>query len=426
MIALPEEFGKRMRERLQGDFPAFLRSYETPPVRGLRVNPLKISREAFLRLSPYPLTPVPWEANGFYLEDGKAGSHVYHSAGLYYMQEPSAMCAVPLLDVKEGERVLDLCAAPGGKTTQIAAALNGKGILIANEYEYSRAKILSSNLERLGVTNAAAVSESAEQLLKIYPEYFDKILVDAPCSGEGMFKKEAAAIPEWSVAQVKGCALRQKAILDAAAGMLAADGKMVYSTCTFSPEEDEEQVENFLKAHPEFTLLKEELLLPHEVRGEGHFAAVLQKVSGGKGSKKPFPAKKNSEAERAFRAFAKDFFVNPPECEMHTLADGRMYAIPVGMPVLPPIIVRAGVELGEWDGRRFKPAHCLAMSLKQGQAREAALSREECEKYLRGEVIPCDLENGWYVATVAGFPLGLQKAVNGVLKNHLPKGLRRQ
>lgn len=424
MIALPEEFVIRMRERLKEDFPAFLRSYETPSVRGLRVNPLKISREEFLSRSPYPLTPVAWEENGFYLEEGKAGAHPFHAAGLYYMQEPSAMCAVPMLGVKAGERVLDLCAAPGGKATQIAAALNGTGILIANEYEFSRAKILSSNLERLGVKNAAVVSESSRRLAAKYPAYFDKILVDAPCSGEGMFKKEAMAIPEWSLQNVKRCAARQRDILDSAAQMLSVGGTLVYSTCTFSPEEDEEQVETFLKEHREFSLLRTELLLPHEVRGEGHFAAALQKNEGERRGKKPFPTARNGAAERAFAEFSKEFFPSPHEYEICILRDGRLFAIPEGLPELPERILRAGVELGEWDGRTFKPAHCLALSLHRGEARERELG-EDWERYLRGEALPASGKNGWVAVTYCGFPLGLGKIVNGVLKNHYPKGLRR-
>lgn len=235
---LPVEFMRRMEERLGEQFPAFLRSYGFPARRAIRVNTLKIPREEFERVSPFALERVPWEENGYYVREEKAGAHAYHFAGLYYSQEPSAMCAAPLLGAERGERVLDLCAAPGGKTTQLAQALGGEGILVANEYVFDRAKILSQNVERLGVKNCAVVSADTEKLARAFPEYFDKILVDAPCSGEGMFKKEPSALTEWSEENVRRCALRQSGILDDAAEMLKAGGRLVYSTCTFSEEEN--------------------------------------------------------------------------------------------------------------------------------------------------------------------------------------------
>ena len=262
-VYLPQAFINRMKERLGEKFPAFLQSYENPPYKGLRVNTLKISKEEFLKISPFVLEQIAWAENGFYITEEKAGGDVYHFAGLYYLQEPSAMCAVPLLDVRPGDRVLDLCAAPGGKTTQIASAMQGEGVLITNEIDIARAKILSQNVERMGIRNSAVLCHSPQQLAERFTSFFDKILVDAPCSGEGLFKKESNAIPEWSENNVKRCALRQKGILDCAAEMLAGGRRMVYSTCTFAEEEDEWQIEDFLKRHPEVELLEIQKLLDY-------------------------------------------------------------------------------------------------------------------------------------------------------------------
>ena len=274
---LPAEYLDRMQKRLGEGFPAFLRAMEQPPLRGVRANTLKLSPAAFADLFPHAGDPVPWEKAGFYTDAERLGAFPAHHAGLFYAQEPSAMCAAPLLDARPEERVLDLCAAPGGKTTQLAAAMGGGGVLIANEYVYDRARILSQNVERLGVKNCAVVSADPAALARRFPAYFDKILVDAPCSGEGMFRKDENAIAEWSEENVSRCAVRQAAILDEAAAMLRGGGRLVYSTCTFERAENEGQIEAFLARHAEFTLIGEEMLFPHEVRGEGHFAALLEK-----------------------------------------------------------------------------------------------------------------------------------------------------
>lgn len=414
-----------MKERLGDEFPAFLRSYETPPLKGLRTNTLKISKEEFLKISPFALEQIPWEENGFYVTEEKAGGDVFHFAGLYYLQEPSAMCAAPLLKATPRERVLDLCAAPGGKTTQLAASLQGEGVLIANEIVPDRARILSQNVERMGIRNCAVASASPQQLAEKFPEYFDKILVDAPCSGEGMFKKEANAIPEWSEENVTRCAKRQSGILDEAAKMLGVGGRLVYSTCTFADEEDDGQIEDFLKRHSEFELVESRTLYPHEVKGEGHFAAVLYKRNGARAGAKPFSIKRNSAANKAFQNFAEDFFVELPQGEITTLPDGRMYLVPQGMLDFGNLrLLRLGVELGEWDGKLFKPAHALATALGAKAKRQVKLTREEAVGYLHGETLEAEIANGWCVVCVDEYPLGLGKAVNGVVKNHFPKGLR--
>ncbi len=463
---LPKAFLNRMKERLGEDFPAFLASYEHSPHKGLRVNTLKISAEEFIRRAPFPLGErIGDDPACMYIGEEKPGADPYHFAGLYYVQEPSAMTVGSMAaDLNKG-RVLDLCAAPGGKTTHIAAQMAGEGILVANEVNYARAKILLQNVERMGIANCAVVSAKPETLAARFPSYFDLVLVDAPCSGEGMFKKEENAIPEWSEENVARCAARQRGILDDAAQTVADGGQLLYSTCTFAEEEDEWQVEDFLKRHPEFALVAMRKLYPHTFRGEGHFCALLEKnpasvgascpplapvgascpppapvgascpppaPGGGVGvrvrprsSFKPFPLQKNAQAERAFRAFAEDFFLTPPKGDITTLADGRMYLVPAGMPDLSGTsLLRLGVELGEWDGKIFKPAHALAMAFGKDARRKVHFSREEAKKYLRGETAEAEIGEGWCVVCVEEFPLGIGKCVNGVVKNHLPKALR--
>ena len=420
---LPQEFLTRMQKRLGTAYPAFLRCYDAPPVRGVRANLLKCSAQAFKDLAPFADESVPWAEGGFYTASEKLGHMPAHHAGLFYVQEPSAMCAAPLLDAKPGERVLDLCAAPGGKTTQLAAAMRGEGVLVANEYIYDRARILSQNVERLGVKNCAVISADTAALAKKLPAYFDKILVDAPCSGEGMFRKDAGAIAEWSEENVERCISRQREILDNAAEMLAGGGSLVYSTCTFETGENEEQIAQFLARHPDFVLKEQHLLLPHEVRGEGHFAALLQKTQGDRLDAPAFPHTCPRAAERAWTEFAQEFFLKVPEGTL-TAAGERLYLLPQGLPALAGNVLRAGLELGSFDGKRFTPAHALAMAAKEGDVRLTfALSDADCVRWLRGETLPCE-GKGWGIVTWRSYPLGLCKAAGGTLKNHYPKGLR--
>lgn len=425
-MTLPDGFLQRMKSRLGEEFPAFFNSYGQPALRGLRVNALKIGAEEFLRRAPFPLGDrIEWEPNGFYLTQEKAGGDPYHFAGLYYLQEPSAMCAVPLLaeGLPAGARVLDLCAAPGGKTTQIASAMGGDGILVSNEVDFSRAKILAENVVRSGIKNCAVTSADAGALAQRFPDYFDAVLVDAPCSGEGMFRKEPSAVASWSAENVAGCALRQRAILDNAADMVRCGGTLVYSTCTFAEEEDEIQVDEFLKRRPDFTLERTVKLYPHRVAGEGHFAARFKRTGGGVREAKPFPIKQNGAAQRVFSAFCKGF-MKEPETPVCVLADGRVYLIPQGLPALNVRTLLAGVRAGEWDGKLFKPAHALAVSYPSRDFYNyLSLSREECLAYLHGEQLSATL-NGWCVVGVEEFPLGLGKGSGGAVKNHFPKSLR--
>lgn len=425
MVELPQDFINRMRAQLNIQSEEFFSSYNRPAEKGIRVNTLKISDKDFAEISPFELESVPWESDGFYISDEKPGKCILHAAGLYYVQEPSAMCAVPLLNVKEGERVLDLCSAPGGKGTQLAQNMNGKGILVTNEINFSRAKILSHNIERFGVKNAVVTCADPKKLSETFIGWFDKILVDAPCSGEGMFKKEPNAIPEWSVENVKRCAERQNEILSCAQRMLKVGGKMVYSTCTFSSEEDEWQVENFLLRYPEFKLLKTEKLYPHKVRGEGHFAALMQKNDGEDSEELSLlkPLVKDKTAINAYREFEaktlKTTFKN-----IHQV-NSNLYALPDNMPDLPIQTLRAGVHLGEITGGRFQPSHSLAMCLAKSEVNCVEVDEQIAIKYLSGLTFDCSENlNGWFAVTFKGYPIGWCKCVNGTAKNHLPKGLR--
>lgn len=287
---LPPDFLWRMKEQLGDEFEDFYACYQGEPYRALRLNPLKGDRAEMLKrfcnregsfAEDFHLTPVSWEETGFYYEaKDSPGKSPYHDAGVYYIQEPSAMYPATRLDVDEsGLKVLDLCAAPGGKSTQIAAKMNGQGILFSNEIHPVRARILSENIERMGIRNALVLNETPERLAERFPCYFDRILVDAPCSGEGMFQKNEIAVSEWSLENVELCARRQTEILKSASKMLAFGGRMVYSTCTFSKEENESVIEEFLGRHPEFALIEAKRLYPHRIKGEGHFAAVLEKRS---------------------------------------------------------------------------------------------------------------------------------------------------
>ena len=429
MINLPEKFIENMKKQLPAnEWEAFFAVYENKPYKGVRLNPLKGGR---YELSDILGEQIPWEENGFYTSIEKLGASPFHFAGLFYSQEPSAMSAAPLLNVQAGERVLDLCSAPGGKGTQLACAMDGKGLIVLNEPVLSRAKILSGNVERMGVKNAVVTCETPEKLAKIFENYFDKILVDAPCSGEGMFRKNTEeALGEWSEENVALCAARQKRILTEAVKMLKVGGKLVYSTCTFAPQEDEAQAAWLVSEYPQMRLLSQEKLYPHKIKGEGHFVALFEKCGGETNARvkkmKPFISK---ESERAFRAFEKECLQDLPFSHLHE-AGGVLYALPdhvfdfKGLSVL-----RAGLRLGEVKNGRLEPSHSLALASQKAEWKNAVdLSPTDprLEKYLRGETIDDPIaKNGWCVVCVAGFPIGLGKVVNGVVKNHIPKGLRK-
>lgn len=425
----PVEFLERMKKELGENFAEFLKSYDLPPEKGIRVNTLKISAVEFEKISPLTLDgEVPWEERGYYIKDtGGAGRTIEHAAGLYYVQEPSAMAPVKKLEIKRGERVLDLCAAPGGKATQIAAYLQGEGVLVANEPDFKRCQILESNIERLGVKNCIVTCCKPKALAEYFEGYFDKILVDAPCSGEGMFRKEENAVTEWSPKNVEMCALRQKEILKEAYKMLAGGGRMVYSTCTFARQEDEEQIESFLKAHTDIKLLEMRKLYPHEVRGEGHFYAVLEK-QGKERAELKSPIKCDKLLEKLYREWEKGALkiTVPYLFQRGTCLYGLFSPLPVPPQSCDISVKQAGVLLGRasGDGKRFEISHTLAMCLTKDEAKCVEVDRDTALKYLRGLTFECESSNGWRLVICSGFPLGWCKVVNGIAKNHLPKGLR--
>ena len=428
---LPEEFLKRIERQLGEEYPAFLESLERPRAVALRFNPLKGQHPQL----PFVEENVPWEEKGYYYDiESRPGLHPYHEAGVYYLQEASAMAPVALLQPNPKERVCDLCAAPGGKTTQIAGRMAGEGFLLCNEIHPKRAKILSRNIERLGVANALVTNEHPEKLSAHYEEYFDKVLIDAPCSGEGMFRKEEAAVTDWSVDTVQMCARRQAEILESGAKLLRPGGRLVYSTCTFAPEENEETVEGFLARHPEFSLEAVEnpwfvcvkpglyRLWPHKLRGEGHFAAVLRKAGDADAE---VPEGKAEKLPAQWQSFAKELEISLP-AGYPVLFGQSLYWAPPEMPDLRGIkVLRPGLELGQCQKDRFTPAHALALWLKNAKNTvDFPADSQEIQKYLHGETLPANVK-GWCLVTVDGYSIGWAKGDGKVLKNHYPKGLRR-
>ena len=428
---LPTEFLRRMEQQLGEEYPAYLESLERPRAVALRFNPLKGTAPDL----GFVQQQVPWEQMGHYYDPAaRPGLHPYHEAGVYYLQEASAMAPVALLDPKPGERVCDLCAAPGGKSTQIAGKLLGQGFLLCNEIEPKRARVLSQNIERMGIANALVTNEHPENLAKRLPGFFDKVLVDAPCSGEGMFRKEEAAVTGWSQEYVLLCARRQSAILETAAALLRSGGRLVYSTCTFAPEENEGVIAAFLAAHPEFepeeisapwftkTGVGQFRLWPHKLRGEGHFAAVLRKKGEESCEGSLCPAQKLPEQ---WVKFAKELGICLPVGKA-VLFGTTLYWAPVDMPELKSLkVLRPGLQLGEVKKDRFEPAHALALWLKdcKNTLNLSAHSRE-VKDYLHGEVLSAEVK-GWCRVAVEGYSMGWGKGDGRQLKNHYPKGLRR-
>lgn len=432
---LPTQWIEQLRPLLGSALPDFLHSYGTPPARGLRVRPgFQPPAESEER--------VPWAENAFYLSlSSTLGAHPLHEAGAYYLQEPSAMAAAAALHPRPGDRVLDLCAAPGGKSTQLAAYLQGKGLIVCNEPVLSRAQILSRNIERLGVPNAIVVSMLPEQLSSRWPGFFDRILVDAPCSGEGMFRRHPETRQEWNPASPAGCAQRQSHILRHAAMMLRPGGMLAYSTCTFNTVENEGVIEGFLREHPSFSLVPFSLpglpssggtlrLWPHQIRGEGHFVALLRKDEGE--ASLPPRKKKSSDAPiltppgkaeaAAAAAFLKEHCVLP--LSPNALFAGKIIQAPDIPPLQGVKVLRVGLQLGEMKGKVFVPDHAMALCCPSRCS--IALSEAEARRYQSGQTLSApDTLRGFCTPTLAGLALGWAKASDGQLKNHYPKGLRR-
>ena len=502
-MRLPEEFEKRMQAMLADEYDDFIQSFEGNPYKGLRLNPLKLKDKlpdmADRLAGMYKMTPVTWCETGFYYDDTlHPGSHPYHEAGLYYIQEPSAMLpgelagiVISRLTEERGYvRVLDMCAAPGGKATHIASAIGSAGILIANEPVASRAAILSQNIERMGISRCMVCSELPERLAGIFPGYFDVVITDVPCSGEGMFRKNETAIAEWSAENVKLCADRSQTIMEAAHTCLKSDGYMIYSTCTYEPEENEEAVAGFMASHPEYHIvnicdegrcedisrgcaewltsdasdrIRDELhstcrIWPHKAKGEGHFAAVLRKgdrsteetayighsakghdMTGDTDSQAKGLCIDRSVSHEAV-GYLNEFMDDALTDKGREFLSGRLFAFGSNLYIAPEDIAqatmikglrieRAGLHIGVIKKGRMEPAHSLVMALSPDMCKRSVDiggDSEAAVRYIAGESLPCDDGmKGYAAVTVDGYTIGWGKASGGILKNHYPKGIRR-
>lgn len=462
---LPEAFLLKMQELLGEEFGQYLESFKEEWKPGLRVNTLKLSPGELAELVPWNLEPVPWADNGFYYDgtlDGEVlrpSKHPAYYAGLYYLQEPSAMTPAAMLPVVPGDRVLDLCAAPGGKSTELASKLKGRGMLVSNDISYSRARALLKNLELAGAANICVTSEAPEKLAGVWPEFFDKILVDAPCSGEGMFRRDEDMVKDWNEKGPEYYVPIQRQILSQAAAMLRPGGYMLYSTCTFSVEEDEENVAYVLEEFPQMQLCCLDLdkvpgacggfglsgcmrLFPHRLKGEGHFLALMRKKGGDDGGKEILPPMDPGTAGKRVRAVEKekelDAFLRQSgtewDYERIVIHQDNAYYLPEGLAWnLPLRFLRTGLFLGELKKGRFEPSQALAMSMKAGQFPNTVSfpgGDSRVLRYLKGETISLEGDEGpvkgWCLAAMEGFPLGWAKGTGMSLKNKYYPGWRWQ
>lgn len=459
---LPEKYLIRMKRLLGEEFGAFLETYRSPARRGLRVNILKCGVDWFRGVFPCQISPSPFCAEGFYLHsDLKAGAEPLHHAGAYYMQEPSATAAVAALAPRPGERVLDVCAAPGGKSTQIAAALRGGGLLWSNEVVRRRAEILAQNIERCGVRNAVVSCAGAKTLGERLAVFFDAALVDAPCSGEGMFKKEPEAIPRWSEENIRFCAERQLEILLSAADTVKPGGRLLYSTCTFAPEENEVVIARFLCSRPDYELVEigglvsfgrpgfswdrvkefaqgfgsADLPFPLEYTrrifptdgGEGHFIALMRRRTAEGGRAEGYKYNLKDENSGKFRELYREIFTSVPYGVIQTIG-GTVRLLPEGLPDLKGLgVVSAGVAGAKARKDRLEPCHALFMAAKGGECKsilDLEYGDPRLTAFLKGEPVKAPGCAGWTAVAVEGVVTGYGKASGGILKNKYPKGLR--
>ena len=479
---LPIEFEKKMKAFLGNEWEEFLYSYDNNRFQALRFNTLKVGKnksveEEIAGIMDKLCIPmdkkVTWANDAYYYDEEKRpGKHPYHEMGLYYIQEPSAMSAAALLAPKPGMRVLDLCAAPGGKSTQLATYLGDSGLLVSNEINTQRSRILSQNIERMGIKNAIVTNEDSFVLASHFPSFFNAIQVDAPCSGEGMFRKLPEAIEQWSTENVAICAERQKEILDNAAVMLKPGGVIVYSTCTFSREENEDVVEHFLESHPDFTLEEMERFWPHKVDGEGHFVAKLvrrgsvnefdadyevceencNKVedTGLKADRKTKKNKNNKNRKNETKpALTKENMKLLSEFLDETVSEDmaawiknarlvmfgeQLYRLPdMEVDIKGLKVQRAGLHIGEFKKQRFEPSHSLALALKYSEAKNVVkltCDDPQTTGFFNGQSVmlsdgqAAECKKGWALVCVDGYPAGWGKVNGAQVKNHYPKGLR--
>ena len=457
---LPIEFENKMKAFLGNEWDDFLYSYDNNRFQALRFNTLKVqSPEERMRilkvLGISSDKRVSWANEAYYFDENvRPGKHPYHEMGLYYIQEPSAMSAAALLAPKPGMRVLDLCAAPGGKSTQLATYLGDSGLLVSNEINTQRSRILSQNIERMGIKNAIVTNEDSFVLASHFPGFFNAIQVDAPCSGEGMFRKLPEAIEQWSMENVAICAARQKEILDNAAVMLKPGGTIVYSTCTFSKEENEDVIEYFLEKHSDFTLEEMERFWPHKVDGEGHFVAKLvrrgsvdtgfksdrqtKKIKNNKNRKnetKPALTKENMKLLSEFldETISEDMAAWIKNSRLVMFGE-QLYRLPdMEVDIKGLKVQRAGLHIGEFKKQRFEPSHSLALALKLNDAKNVV--KLTCDNpqtigFFNGQSVmlsdeqAAECKKGWALVCVDGYTAGWGKVNGTQVKNHYPKGLR--
>lgn len=449
MKQLPNEYAKRMSELLGEEYSAYENVLKDAPVKGFRVNTHKISLADFEKVNIFSKEKIPYVENGFYLDYEKVGNHPYHHAGMIYVQEPGAMAPAECLDINPDWAVLDMCAAPGGKSTQLKNKLGENGVLVSNEIIPTRCKILTGNIERLGLTNTVTTCMDTERLSKTFPNTFDLVMVDAPCSGEGMFRKEEIAISEWSIENVQKCAKRQMEILENAVKCLKSGGYIIYATCTFSLDENEKIIDLFLQNHPEFEIVpvKENVrnstsqgisfqgclcenisfsrrFYPHKSKGEGQFMAVLHNTEHTVTyTKKAF--KNCDKIDDTVFCFLENTLFDYKRDNLRLYNGNPVYFTP-NFEIKDGTAFSCGITIGEIRKNYLQPHHQFFMGLGKYFKRkiELKIDSEELRKYLHGEEITCDCENGWAVVMVEGCALGGAKVVNGIAKNHYPKGLR--
>lgn len=449
MKELPLEYSERMKKLLGNGFDSYINALKSSPIRAFRVNTDKISLEDFKKINIFSKEEIPYVENGFYFDYDRIGNHPYHHAGIIYVQEPGAMAPAECVDIDLDWKILDMCAAPGGKSTQLKNKLGENGVLVSNEIIPSRCKILTGNIERLGLRNCVTTCMDTSRLAKTFPKTFDLVMCDAPCSGEGMFRKEDVAIDEWSIENVMKCAERQAEILDNAAKLVKNGGYVVYATCTFSLEENEMTVDSFLKNHPEFELVpvNEKVInhtvdginfygcecenisfarrfYPHISKGEGQFMAVLHNTLD---ATPEYTNRKRStiKIDSIVKDFIEDTLSDYDESHIMMYNGNPIYFTP-DFEIPKGAAFCCGVTIGEIKKNYILPHHQFFMAMGKDFKRKINLSAEsvEIKKYLHGEEFETDCPNGWAAVTVDGCTVGGVKVVNGRAKNHYPKGLR--
>lgn len=440
---LPKLYEEKMKSLLKEDYDKYLESFNQSRYYGLRANTLKVQPESLKEMVDFGLEPVSWCKEGFYYaEEYRPSKHPFYSAGLYYIQEPSAMSTGGMIPVEPGDRVLDLCAAPGGKSTQVAAKLQGKGLIVSNDISASRCKALLKNIEVCGVPNCIITNETPEHLAEKFGGFFNKIIVDAPCSGEGMFRKDENAVKSWEEHKTDFCCGLQREILHYAAQMLTGGGIIAYSTCTFAPEENEGMINEFLNSHPEFTVLevdksvgfdygrpewcnaREDLkkagrLWPYKIKGEGHFLCLLQKQ--GQAVEVQLPEEKMADKKQLQDYYDfMDKYLNIEIKDNIIQHKDSLLCVPMGISLKGLRVMRSGLYLGDLKTKRFEPSQAFAMTLKKEDAKltvDFQLEDEGLQRYMRGESFNVDCADGWALVCVEGYPLGWGKVQKGRLKN---------